>query len=63
MTEVGWNDGGKNLIAVDSRDTGRRVIKDTKYRIIFQRTSLQREVEEWGSNLIVNGARTKFFVI
>lgn len=37
--------------AEDSRETGRRVTEDTKYRIIVQRVFLQRKVEEEGSNL------------
>lgn len=37
--------------AEDSRETGRRVIEDTKYRIRVKRVSLQRKVEEEGSNL------------
>lgn len=36
--------------AEDSGETGRRVIEDTKYRIRVQRVSLQRKVEEEGSN-------------
>lgn len=47
--------------AEDSRETGRRVLKDTKYRKIVQRIFLQREVEEESSNLKVSEGQDKVF--
>lgn len=47
--------------AEDSRETGRRVIEDTKYRIIVQRVFLQRKVEEESSNLKVSEGQDKVF--
>lgn len=47
--------------AEDSRETGRRVLEDTKYRKIVQRIFLQREVEEESSNLKVSEGQDKVF--
>lgn len=47
--------------AEDSRETGRRVIEDIKYRIIVQRIFLQRKVEEESSNLRVSEGQDKVF--
>lgn len=46
-----WQRLSGMMKAEDSRETGRRVTEDTKYRIIVQRVFLQRKVEEEGSNL------------